>query len=129
MHLNHHDVFRTLAESEARERHATEAFFEAWKHGVELAGVELFGRGTREVFDLAQTKWELCPNLLLITDAIGLMSSGERVFLAALVSFYDAREGGVLLRRVGVEGLSDLGRLDRQRREILAELILHYGGW
>ncbi|CAK1327626.1 Uncharacterised protein [Burkholderia pseudomallei] len=129
MQLDSDQVHRELVQHLSHEKTTTHDFFQAWKRGVELAGVELFGRGTREVFDLAQTKWELCPNLLLITDAIGPMSSGERVFLAALVSFYDAREGGVLLRRVGVEGLADLGRLDRQRREVLAELILHYSGW
>ncbi|MGV4658959.1 hypothetical protein [Burkholderia pseudomallei] len=129
MHLNHHDVFRTLAEAEARERHATKAFFEAWKHGVELAGVRFFGQGTREAFDLALTKWDLCPNIGLINKAIGPMSSGEKVFLAAMVSFYDAGDGGALLRRVGVQGLSDLGGLDAQRREIIASLLLYYAGW
>lgn len=129
MHLNHHDVFRTLAEAEARERHATEAFFDAWKHGVELAGVRFFGQGTRDAFDLALTKWDLCPNVRLIKAAIGPMSAGEKVFLAALVSFYDARDGGALLRRVGVQGLSDLGGLDAQRREVIASLLLHYHGW
>ncbi|CAK0037727.1 Uncharacterised protein [Burkholderia pseudomallei] len=129
MRLDHHDIFRTLAEAEARERHATNAFFEAWKHGVELAGVRLFGQGTREAFDLALTKWDLCPNVGLITKAIGPMSSGEKVFLAAMVSFYDARDGGALLRRVGVQGLSDLGGLDAQRREIIASLLLYYAGW
>lgn len=129
MHLNHHDVFRTLAEAEARERHAPEAFFEAWKHGVELAGVRFFGQGTREAFELALTKWDLCPNVHLIKAAIGPMSSGEKVFLAALVSFYNARDGGALLRRVGVQGLSDLGGLDAQRREVIASLLLYYHGW
>ncbi|MBF3412646.1 hypothetical protein ACGY7B_04730 [Burkholderia pseudomallei] len=129
MHPNHHDVFRTLAEAEARERHATEAFFDAWKHGVELAGVRFFGKGTREAFDLALIKWDLCPNVGLIKQAIGPMSSGEKVFLAAMVSFYDARDGGALLRRVGVHGLSDLSGLDAERREVIASLLLHYAGW
>lgn len=129
MQLNHHDVFRTLAEAEARERHATEAFFDAWKHGVALAGVRFFGQGTREAFDRALTKWDLCPNVGLIKQAIGPMSSGEKVFLAAMVSFYDAHDGGALLRRVGVQGLSDLGGLDAQRREIIASLLLYYAGW
>ncbi|CAJ9221297.1 Uncharacterised protein [Burkholderia pseudomallei] len=129
MHLNHHDVFRTLAEAETRERHATEAFFDAWKRGVELAGVRFFGPGTREAFDLALTKWDLCPNVGLIKKAIGPMSSGEKVFLAAMVSFYDAHDGGALLHRVGVQGLSDLGGLDAQRREIIVSLLLYYAGW
>jgi hypothetical protein len=129
MHLNHHDVFRTLAEADARERHATEAFFDAWKHGVELAGVRFFGHGTREAFDLALNKWDLCPDIRLIKAAIGPMSAGEKIFLAAMVSFYDARDGGALLRRVGVDGLSDLGGLDAERRQVIASLLLYYAGW
>jgi hypothetical protein len=129
MHPNHHDVFHTLAEAVARERHATEAFFDAWKHGVALAGVRFFGKGTREAFDFARTKWDLCPNVRLIKAAIGPMSAGEKVFLAAMVSFYDPRDGGALLRCVGVQGLSDLGGLDAQRREVIASLLLHYAGW
>lgn len=129
MHPNHHDVFRALAEAAARERHATNGFFEAWKQGVELAGVRFFGQGTREAFDLARTKWDLCPNVRLIKAAIGPMSAGEKVFLAAMVSFYDAHDGGALLRRVGVQGLSDLGGLDAQRRDIIASLLLYYAGW
>ena len=129
MHPNHHDVFRTLAEAEARERHAPEAFFDAWKHGVELAGVRFFGQGTREAFDLALNKWDLCPNVPLIRVAIGPMSPGEKIFLAAMVSFYDAHDGGALLQRVGVQGLSDLGGLDAERREVIASLLVHYHGW
>ncbi len=57
------------------------------------------------------------------------MSSGEKVFLAAMVSFYNAREGGALFRRVGIHGLADLDGLDLERRKIIGALILHYCGW
>lgn len=108
---------------------APDAFFRAWKRGAELAGYEWFGEGTREGLQNASTKWELRPNMLLLNDALGVLSSGQRMFLAAMVSFYNDREGGAMLRRCGFHGLADFGGLDLQRRKVLADLLLNYSGW
>lgn len=108
---------------------APAAFFQAWKRGVKLAGFAYFGDGTREQWERAADKWTLRPNVTLIRRAIGAMSSGEKVFLAAMVSFYNSRDGGALLKRVGVQGLADLGNLDLERRQLIATLILNYNGW
>ena len=63
-------------------------------------------------------------------DADGpVLSSGQRMFLSAMVSFYNSREGGAMLKRCGFEGLSDLGGLDLERRKVIADLTLHYNGW
>src|SRR3546814_21004477 len=86
---------------------APQAFFEAWKRGVEIAGTEWFGGGTREGLNQAKSKWDLRPKMLRLTDALGVLSSGERMFLSAMVSFYNAREGGAMRsekRREGDEG-------------------------
>jgi hypothetical protein len=128
-----HPTRATLFEEHALElahfSAAPAAFFRAWKSGVSLAGVRFFGAGTKIHLDRAVDVWDLCPNLELITDAIGVMSGGEKVFLAALVSFYNAEDGGRLLRRVSVHGLADLGGLDLARRTVIAALILNYTGW
>jgi len=34
-----------------------------------------------------------------------------------------------LLKRCDFEGLADLGRLDLQRRQVIADLVLNYHGW
>lgn len=117
---------------EREERHfaaAPDAFFQAWKRGVEIAGPEWFGDGTPQGLQRARSKWELRPNLLRLGDALGVLSSGQRMFLSAMVSFYNAREGAAMLRRCGFEGLADLGGLDLQRRQVIADLVLHYSGW
>src|SRR5689334_12057849 len=93
---------------------APAAFFDPWKSGVVLAGGHLFGRGTRADLEHATSVWDLCPKVQLIADAIGVMSSGEKRFLAALVSFYNADDGGRLLERVGVRGPADFGGLDQR---------------
>lgn len=122
-------VFEEIAIEQAHFAAAPTTFFRAWKSGVSLAGVRFFGAGTKINLDRAVDVWDLCPKMDLITDAIGVMSGGEKVFLASLVSFYNAEDGGRLMQRVGIHGLADLGGLDLARRTILAALILNYTGW
>lgn len=123
------EIFEGIHQTEAHFAQAPYAFFQAWKHGVELVGPELFGDGTPQGLDAAISKWDLRPNLADINQAIGPMSSGEKVFLAAMTSFYNAEKGGALLKRVGVHGLADLGGLDLERRKVIAALVLNYHGW
>lgn len=70
------DVIDQIAREEAHFVLAPAAFFHAWKRGVEIAGVEWFGNGTREGFLNATSKWDLRPNLLLLNDALGVLSGG-----------------------------------------------------
>lgn len=121
-----------LDQIELEHRHfaaAPQAFFEAWKRGVHIAGAEWFGDGTPEGLQRATTKWDLRPNLLMLNEALGVLSSGQRMFLSAMVSFYNAREGGAMLKQCGFKGLSDFGGLDLERRKVIADLMLHYCGW
>ena len=118
-----------IANELAHFSHAKTNFFDAWKRGVALAGPHLFGTGTPSGVDRAAGIWDLCPNMPLIDRAIGVMSSGEKVFLAALTSFHNAEDGGKLLKRIGVHGLADFGGLDLSRRSVLASLLLNYTGW
>ncbi|GLU39179.1 hypothetical protein [Pseudomonas sp. NBRC 100443] len=118
-----------LAQEERHLSLAPVAFFKAWKRGVELSGTQWFGNGSREALELAQSPWDLCPDLARIKRGLGVLSSGEKIFLAAMVSFYNAHEGGSMLKRCHVEGLADLGGLDLQRRKVIVELLLHYSGW
>ncbi|ONH50913.1 hypothetical protein SAMN04490182_2005 [Pseudomonas cedrina] len=108
---------------------APEPFFEAWKQAVLLAGPGYFGIKCRRDLDMALSKWDLCPDIPLIETAIGAMSHGEQIFIAALVSFYNDQIGGELLQRAGVSGMADFGILDSQRRSLLARLLIHYSGW
>jgi len=108
---------------------APNAFLQAWKRGVEIAGPQWFGDGTRDGVQRAVRKWDLCPRVSAINDNFGVLSGGERMFLAAMVSFYNGYDGGQLLRRCGFEGLCDLGGLDLERRQVIADLVLNYAGW
>ncbi|MBS0476748.1 MAG: hypothetical protein JSR28_16585 [Proteobacteria bacterium] len=123
------DVLDQIAAEERHFADAPRAFFEAWKRGAEIAGPEWFGDGTPEGLQRATSKWDLRPKVLLLNDALGVLSGGQRMFLSAMVSFYNAREGGAMLKRCGFEGLSDLGGLDLERRKVIADLVLNYSGW
>jgi len=122
-------VLEQLTQEQAHFDEAPGAFLDAWKQGVRLAGPHFFGDGHADVLAHAKSKWDLTPDLPRISRALDVMSSGERVFIAALASFYNAHDSQELLRRAGVEGLADLGNLDMQRRQVIAALLLHYTGW
>jgi len=59
--------------------------------------------GTREGLQRA-TPVGAAANMLMLNDALGVLSSGQRMFQSAMVSFYNAREGGAMLKRCGFEG-------------------------
>ncbi|TBU88451.1 hypothetical protein [Phytopseudomonas dryadis] len=114
------------------ERHFTsapQAFFQAWKRGVELVGPEWFGDGTRDGLRHAASAGDLLPDMLALNDALSVLSRSQGLFLSAMVSVYNAREGAAMLRRCGFEGLSDLGDLDLERRQVIADLVLNYSHW
>lgn len=119
-------VTHEVALEEAHFSQAPAAFFHAWRRGVRLAGIELFGNGTEHGFAKANNLSDLRPRLMDINDAIRLMSASQKVFLAAMVSFDNPDEGAVLLRRVEFHGLSNFGRLGLEQRRVLTALILNY---
>lgn len=123
------EIVEQIAREERHFAAAPAAFFQAWKRGAEIAGAEWFGDGSHQGLQRATSKWNLRPNLLILNDALGVLSGGQRLFLSAMVSFYNAREGAAMLKRCGFEGLSDLGGLDLERRQVIAELVLNYSGW
>ncbi|WP_033482637.1 hypothetical protein [Xanthomonas citri] len=123
------DVLELIVREDLHFAQAPEAFFQAWKRGVEIAGHQWFGDGTREGLQQAAEKWDLRPNLLMLNYALSVLSGGQRMFLAAMVSFYNEREGGAMLKRCGFHGLADFGGLDLERRQVLADLLLNYNGW
>lgn len=106
-----------------------QAFFEAWRRGVTIAGRRWFGDG-QTTPDNVKSKWDLAPRVDDISASIGVLSSGEAMFLAAMASFYNSDPGGQMLRDLGATGLSDISAsLDEQRRSVIADLLVSYHGW
>lgn len=106
-----------------------DAFFRAWKTGAELAGCRYFGDGTLKGIKEASCRWDLRPNLRVVNTLFEVLTEQERVFLAALVSFFDPDVGGSLLQQSGVKGLADLGLLTTQQRFVIAGLVMHNHAW
>lgn len=106
-----------------------QAFFEAWRRGVTIASRRWFGDGQTPP-DNAKSKWDLAPRIDDISASIGVLSSGEAMFLAAMVSFYNSDPGGQMLHDLGATGLSDISAgLDEQRRSVVADLLVSCPGW
>jgi len=104
-------------------------FLAAWQEGVRLAGKRYF-RITAPSVEQATDIDQLRPNDEEIEDAIGVISSGEAVFLAAMVSFFNAELGQGLLQKCGYPNISDLAsKLDEPRARVIAELFVNYHGW
>jgi hypothetical protein len=120
---------REQEESDAHFTVAAGRFFDAWKQAAMLAGPVYFGDGTREAVENAKDKWALAPNGAVILDAFGVLSSGERTFLAALYSFYNSDDSVLLWEKAGIRGFADRSGLDLGRRKLIAELLLNYVGW
>jgi len=131
--MNHSLPQDVLDQIAAEERHfadAPRAFFEAWKRGAEIAGAEWFGDGTPEGLQRATSKWDLRPKVLLLNDALDVLSGGQRMFLSAMVSLLQRPRRRRDAQSVAdFEGLSDLGGLDLERRKVIADLVLNYSGW
>ena len=106
------------------------AFFAAWHKAVRLAGPLYFGDGTAENVETAKSKYDLPPDYDEVTGALGVLSSGEAVFLAALYSFFNADAGGKMLASLGANGLGDIAaHLDEARCRVIADLLVSYAGW
>src|SRR4030067_241399 len=102
-----------------------QAFLEAWKFGVRLAG-EAYFKITAESIEAANNKWQMQPDLLAIQDAIGRISAGQGAFLAAMYSFFNADDGQKLLTAAGYPNIADLaGKLEGEHAEVIAALFLH----
>ena len=78
------ETAESLRDELVRVQHVPSAFFITWRQGVKLAGVYYFGDGTAEGYDHADGLDDLAPNLGRIVNALGVPSSGERTFIAAL---------------------------------------------
>ena len=111
---------------ESKKKH--DSFLAAWKRGIEFLGPELFGPGRPES---ARDKDELRPQKERIEAVFLQESGGEEQFLSAMVSFFDPAWGAELAARIECDkslcGLTY--NLDRERIEILCELLRNYQGW
>lgn len=126
-------IVASMAHSRAFYDGAEGRFLDAWKAGVQMAGMELFmagqGYNKPEGIEAATSIWQLVPDIEAIHLFSGASSTGEVIFLGVLVSFYNHDIGNELVEKAGYPGLSALSRLDFEAREIVNELIANYTGW
>lgn len=122
--MHRDNVLNVLQQSEEKRAR----FLEAWKHGIDFLGADLFGPGTPEA---ANVKEELCPLKDVVEAVFAQESEGEEQFLAAMVSFYDPAWGEELASRIEChKSLCGLTfDLDHECTEIVCKLLINYEGW
>lgn len=110
-------------------RAAPARFLAAWKRGC-LISPQYFGDGTREGIEAATDKWQLAPNTEAIKKAVRSKSPGEAIFLAAMVDFYNNVSSREIQKASGqFDGVGNLLRMDLERRQVIADLLVSYAGW
>ena len=121
-------AIQALAES--RSRHNPDEFLQAWKDGVQLIGPHFFRVAVPSVA-AATNKNQLRPDWDVIPQTIGVLSSGQRRFLLAMLQFYNA--GAVqdycAEHQINPPSMVDLALLDRDHLDILVRLLESYAGW
>lgn len=105
------------------EYYSEPAFFDAWTRGVQLAGTQFF-----TVRKPIKTKHDLEPDFDMIESGMGYLSSGERLFLTAMYSFYNSHGAAILYGRPFTPG-DIAAALDEPRLRIVADLTVSYTGW
>lgn len=101
------------------------AFFDAWMRGIELAGTQFF---RFPVSGEIRGKDDVPPDFDMVECGMEYLSSGERAFLAAMYSFYNAAAAQRLYNAVLVPG-EVAALLDEPRRRVIADLLVSYTGW
>lgn len=121
------------AETVSQETHdlddAGAAFLDAWKDGLQLAGVSFFGCQAGRPADAVH--WhQLTPKLDVMRRELPNRAQADAAFAAAMASFYNAEEGHKLMTRAGCHSFGGLATLlDIRRRAILACLLVNFRGW
>lgn len=110
-------------------RTAPTRFLAAWKRGC-LISPQYFGDGTRESIEAATDKWQLAPNVDAIKKTVRSKSPGEAIFLAAMVDFYNSERSREIQKAAKQsDGVGNLLRMDCERRQVIADLLVNYAGW
>lgn len=99
-------------------------FLEAWRDAVQMAGESWFmlKKPLHECTCLDDMKMEND----MVRSGVGVLSSGEQVFLKAISQFYNDR----IFPSHDRPSLADISySLDHQRLRIVMRLMRHYTGW
>lgn len=103
-------------------------FLTVWKKAIKLIGEDFFI--IKSSVEEATDKWDLKPDYDAIKRNLFAKSTGQSLFLVALLSFYNREDGQDLLIQLGYPNFVDIfSRLEKEHVEILMALINYYQGW
>ena len=95
----------------------TRLFLENWKEAIDNIGFAFFDNGTS--IEEALLPIDLKPNLNVINQSVHELSCDDRLFLNALLNFYDAT-------LVSKQSLIQVCSLEEKRKRLLMRLVENY---
>lgn len=103
-------------------------FLRAWKHAVTPVSGYF---GGLEAVIAATDKDHLKPDMPVIRENLSLISTAEEAYLIALVSFVNTAHAERLVADSRSNQLIGhlAGRLSKEQRHAIAQLVVTYGGW
>lgn len=117
-------VAATIARAMAVESGKEADFLMAWRDAVDMIGAQYFLLKTPT--DQCMSKWDMQPKIDLLRARVGVMSSGEQVFVKTVIQFYNED----IFKAHDRPTLRDIaGRLDAERLNIVLRLLRSYSGW
>ena len=127
-------IYNEIAQSIEHQRQAPENFLLFWKEAVKMAGEELFTsektHNPAVLVGAATSKWQLIPDYPAIHRFMETASTGQALFVAVLVSFYNGEDGDALCRELGFHGVGDIAnRLEPRQLDIIMNLMKYHTGW
>ena len=121
---DHQSDLAAIAAAINAEKRDPEIFLAAWRDAIALIGEGYFM--LRKPLSECTTKWDMEPKVDALRSRLGVMSSGEAVFVKCVLQFFDDR----CMHKQDVPTLVDISnRLDAERLRIVMRLMRHYGGW
>jgi hypothetical protein len=104
-------------------------FFIAWKRGVHAVREEYYGPKT---IATAQCKQDLAPDLYAFEQEFCVLSTYEKRFVGAFLSFYDKDFAVKIMKKAKINPAVSYLVAEIQSvywKEIICDLIRHYRGW
>lgn len=109
---------------------APERFLAAWKQAIEKIGPNYFHCEGADHYSKAIHRHQIRPNTEAIERRLGVCSTGEGIFIGAVISFYNGDWGADVCQGFGYSGIGDIAnRLDLELVKILNQLMLYHTGW
>lgn len=128
--MNTKSSIQAMIEESDREQARPPLFLDAWKDAVLLVGTQYFSV-TCDYVATATDIDQLRPDVRMIFNALGPMSSHERTFMLCLCQLFCDNDTRSLCTdsQIPMPSLADMACMDDKHRDVVVRLLANYTGW